>query len=826
MDLVHEQKLLERDCVDRGARRYFETLKAATKRDREFDGSPTSSVIRDPLHRLEKAIRKLQSTARERLVSAQTTGVRLGGWEMPVLAMGSRQLAFITFKCVLVAARDAHRIQRVGTTIGRMVNYEVRWEQLRKAEAIAAKERDYTPPNRVEMMKRSVSEINPKSVRMWLRKISNIETESWSKKVHFTVGGALLSALLEECPEIAIKKTVHLKRYSEHQSTTVVVLAPEFVGVVRSVHGKEAMNAPWLLPMVCPPRRWEFVEDRASGGYLDEKHMTDDAGDPQNLIKQYRYKHTQPTPAEVPQALLDALNKVQKTPWKINEGVLARALTAMDNQVGPLPFKPPMDMPTNVNAEQWSKMTKAERGKIKSQREAVHTHNNRNEAKSLSARRVLNVAEEFVKRDKIYFPHSIDWRGRAYPCPQDLHPQADDFAKGFLTFAEGKPLGEDGFKWLVFHLANTYGMDKVDRQGQADWFNGNLDNVFDVACDPFGAGLEFWSQADEPWQFLAAAIEVCLAHSTNGGTPADYISHLPVHVDGSCNGLQHLSAMGLDPVGAEAVNLVPGPRQDIYQIVADKVSERIDDDCMEAYEQRFQAPAAHAWHEKVTRKTVKRGVMTTPYGLTSIGMRDQLISDRWVEGLEGDRMANANYMRDQMKAAIDETIVKGTEIMSWFQDCADILATQGKGITWTTPIGLQVTQHYTPFRGFRVTTLMGKFIFNGPPIRGEIMARKQKLSIAPNIIHSFDAAHMMLSVLAAPDDYSFSVIHDSFGCHAADMEDFLVSIKETFVEIYSEDWFVSFKTELEAQGIVHVPEAPARGNLDINGVRNAEFFFA
>jgi DNA-directed RNA polymerase len=704
-----------------------------------------------------------------------------------------------------------------------MLNYEVQWDDLREGERTAAKDRGYEPPNRIQQLKRTVKEINPRSLRLWLKKLDDITTAGWSKRTHFVVGSALLSAMLEACPGVVEKHHVILSRMGKRIDRTVLKLHPEFVTTLAEGHDKEAINSPWLLPMLCEPRSWVRKSARFEGGYYEFAPIEGSHNSPGSLIKEFRYKHTQATEHNVSPELLEALNRVQSTRWKINTAVLARALTAVEHSIGALPYEAPVDMPENVSAEAWAKMSRAERGAIKARREAVHTHNNRNEAKSLSARRVLNVAQEFADREAIYFPHSIDWRGRAYPMPQDLHPQADDFAKSMLTFAEGKPLGETGLQWLAFHMANCFGMDKVDRQGQADWVNENQAEIFDVASDPFGAGLEFWKQADEPWQFLAAAIEYCAAWS-HPVSPEYYISHLPVHVDGSCNGLQHLSAMGLDPVGAKAVNLMPGPRQDIYQIVADKVITAISKDAHSTSPKDWVC--SHAWEGHVTRKTVKRGVMTTPYGLTSIGMRDQLISDRWVDGLEGDRMANANYLRDRMQEAIDSTIVKGVEVMAWFQDCAEILASQNKGISWTTPIGLRVTQFYTPFVGKRVTTLLGKFVFDPMGGREAVLARKQKLSIAPNIIHSFDAAHMMLSVLAAPEGYSFSVIHDSFGCHAADMEEFGHVIREQFVEIYKTDWFFTLKMDFELQSSGPLTDAPERGDFDISQVLDAEFFFA
>jgi DNA-directed RNA polymerase len=47
-------------------------------------------------------------------------------------------------------------------------------------------------------------------------------------------------------------------------------------------------------------------------------------------------------------------------------------------------------------------------------------------------------------------------------------------------------------------------------------------------------------------------------------------------MDGTCNGYQHLSAMGRDPAGGRAKNLVPAEAPaDIYQEVAAAVNRRI-----------------------------------------------------------------------------------------------------------------------------------------------------------------------------------------------------------------------------------------------------------
>ena len=44
-----------------------------------------------------------------------------------------------------------------------------------------------------------------------------------------------------------------------------------------------------------------------------------------------------------------------------------------------------------------------------------------------------------------------------------------------------------------------------------------------------------------------------LASALQHPQPQQYISHLAVYQDGSCNGLQHYAALGRDVIGAEQV---------------------------------------------------------------------------------------------------------------------------------------------------------------------------------------------------------------------------------------------------------------------------------
>ena len=96
---------------------------------------------------------------------------------------------------------------------------------------------------------------------------------------------------------------------------------------------------------------------------------------------------------------------------------------------------------------------------------------------------------------------------------------------------------------------------------------------------------------------------------------------MPIHQDGTCNGLQHYAALGGDARGARQVNLdITDRPSDVYTYVANMVEKRLQDDVERNPPNKF----AQLLIGKVSRKVVKQTVMTTVYGVTFVGAREQI----------------------------------------------------------------------------------------------------------------------------------------------------------------------------------------------------------
>ena len=95
--------------------------------------------------------------------------------------------------------------------------------------------------------------------------------------------------------------------------------------------------------------------------------------------------------------------------------------------------------------------------------------------------------------------------------------------------------------------------------------------------------------------------------------------------------------------------------------------------------------------------------------------------------------------------------------------------------------------------------------------------------IAPNFIHSMDAAH--LSIVASKWHGAFGAVHDSFSTHACDVPDLLQLTKDVFVEMYDHGNYFDIINKILSDGNDDI-EQPELGELNIGDIHGSDYFFS
>ena len=829
-DLISIQLKLEEEMTQRGAERYFRNVSKSVQSGQEDGTAYSQQIMAARLDTLSQTIDKWKTTT-----AAGTPGQRNSTAYQKIKDVPSTTLAFLTLKNVLAGVSTLRTLQFVAVAVGTAVEDELRFAEAREEEK--------------KKYDRLVEGANKRGSYHYkhiyaVREADKFQDwEKWTRTDRLHVGMKLIDLCIEA---VGLVEVIH-QTLGKEQSTQVLKALPETIEWIEKKNGAAAMLRPVYEPMVVQPRDWTSP---LNGGYLSSNIKPLKMVKTKNRAYLEELKHT-----DMP-IVYEAINALQRTAYQINTQVLDVMSTLWENgsELGGLPPRDGLPLPAKpADIEE----NEAARKQYRAEASRVHLQNLQITGHRIGFNIALDIAKRYAGFRKIYFPYQLDFRGRIYAVPH-LNPQGSDVQKALLRFANGKPLGSEGWKWLAIHGANTAGYDKVSLEARVEWVLDNEEEICTIAENPYDnrgwCGTIGSVEIDKPWQFLAFCFEWA-GYCKYGDT---YVSKLPVALDGSCSGIQHFSAMLRDEIGGNAVNLVPAELpQDVYGMVAKKVIEQAQEDAVSgtedelkhtdegvAYVKRGTKALSKQWLAfGITRKTTKRSVMTLAYGSKEYGFKEQLMEDiirpAKASGkdfpFDGDGYQAAQYMAKAIWVAVNKVLVKAGEAMRWLQTAASLAAKEGLPVRWTTPVGFPVMQAYADIETRRVkTAINGKLVyFRVNQETDKLDRRKQSSGIAPNYVHSCDAAHLMLTVVRAKQAgiNSFACIHDSFGCPAGEVETFFRIVRESFVEMYETvDVLGSFRDEITQQlsdeGKEKLPALPARGTLDLSQVVDSRFCFA
>mgnify|MGYP003133600716 FL=1 len=476
---------------------------------------------------------------------------------------------------------------------------------------------------------------------------------------------------------------------------------------------------------------------------------------------------------------------------------------------------------------------------------------------------------DLIKDDTFYQYVEADYRGRIYYTTPFLNFQGNDLARGQMLFAKGKVMTEEGLRRLKIHVACSYNetfhkdnlpewlftdykpylieegledisVDKMTLEDREAWTDNNIEFIFKIAKEEIVD-----SNAEKPVSLLAAALEIYNATETEG----PYITYLPIPIDGSNNGWQHLCAMSKDKEAGELVGVVPQDIQkDFYVQCAKNLIKKVP----EWFEER-QIPMKH-----IRKGITKRGSMTRAYSAGALKIAENMYLDCHVEGyLEKYNITEEDcvMLARQLVKAIDEVCAGPLQTMKFLQKIAEAeIASEyaknskQKSIRWTTPSGFPVIYEAFTENEFKEKAIIscsereikptilkedgskeetdtiriqhvGKEPTDKPKIRSFMSG------ISPNFVHSMDAAHMANVICEWEGD--FGAVHDSYSVHACDVDNLLQLIKDKFIMMYS---YPNFFNVIEKMIITNPDNfnyrQPKIGELNIKEVQNSDYFFA
>lgn len=615
------------------------------------------------------------------------------------------------------------------------------------------------------------------------------------------------------------------RRSSKHTPPKFVAFSPDCTQWLNETLERHEELFPLYLPTFQKPRPWKNPYE---GGYPDTVTMRS------GIVKRIPYRRLANYNTREMSGVFKAVNRLQRVPWVLNEDVfeLARHFWEIDQPVDKIPHRQDLLMPEAPHDVDYNEES---RFNYRKELAVVHRQNVGMRSHRSQFMRILLMGNN-LKGQTFHYPYNLDFRGRVYPIPAFLCPQGTTMAKAMLDFKEAKPISsKDGSAdWLAIHGANVWGLDKKSFSERINWVHDNQELIKDIAKDPLGCTT--WRDADEPLGFARWCLEWA-AYMDHG---EGFMSRMPVHMDGTNNGLQLFSLIMRDEKEAKATNVSPGDYpQDIYQDIANAVTERMRGSENEhaAFWMKFFDGGAFP------RAATKRPVMTFPYGATMRSCGTYLMD--WLEETMEARLGgrrdllrarckenwhHINFLGPIIWEEIHKSLSGSVKAMSWLRQCAKtILTTTEKDIRWTAPSGFPVIQEYLKTKPTQITTRLGEQIklMARMPVP-EIAVRKNIQAISANYIHSIDASLLMGAVNRAYSEGVSSVapVHDDFGTHAADAPTMARCIREEAAEMFSGNLLEDLKRELEGWAGVDLEEPPVQGNLDPNCVLESNYFFS
>lgn len=552
---------------------------------------------------------------------------------------------------------------------------------------------------------------------------------------------------------------------------------------------------PRRLPMIVRPRNYSriFNGDKSKerlGGYLlnDERYT-------QPLIIP-KWNFGRPTIIKDDNLVYDLVNNINSVGFKINKDLLD--FLSIYGLKYNLIVNPNKDHPLSSK----KKLRKHEYLELSSYKSKLDLQEN-----------ILEIARIYSNIHEFYLPTRLDSRGRLNCISEYLMYQSNELAKALLLFSKPEKMfkfDKQSIDYLKAYGANCFGnkLDKTSWKNRTRWVDENVDKIIN-----FKDG-ELIEKAEKKLLFITFCIEYNKYLDSINNEKDYFETDLPIQLDATCNGYQHLSLLSLDRDLAKELNLTKSTPEDtpkdFYNFIAVKVvnyfKDRLNDKVLSDEEREVYTRFSHL---TITRKIVKKVIMTTVYNVSDFRKIDYL-QEHFESDYNIDRNNRWYYYKDDHTVCLKETdfpiltkalnIVlnddrfKLNKLLEYLNGVIKIVTDLGLPVIWGTPYsGVDIEQSYLKTKEERLKP----FAYSKNTFKIMVLDRsnynkpKQKISFLPNFIHSLDAAALALLVHYYFTDKSFYIkniytVHDCFAVTANNVKNITYLLSHVYQKIYTE----------------------------------------
>ena len=627
------------------------------------------------------------------------------------------------------------------------------------------------------------------------------------------LGGNILFILTQ--PPLSLIRISTIKTGFK-KASRVLCIEDEFS---KTMLKENVTSLPYKLPMIVKPKLYELKDGILSyGGYL----LNGDAYVEDLFIKKPLYNIS--TKVEEPESVLQMVNAMSTVPYTINIETLDYIVKfgkskgiILDYDRDVLPF-----INKDVN-------------KFKSMLSKYSLQNI-----------ILEIGQVYSLVDEIYFPVRLDNRTRVYVDTEYFNYQSTDLAKALLLFSNYDYIykhDDIAIKYFKSFGAVLFGggNSRKSLNKRVDWVDANSEELLNFMNN------DIISRAKDKASFVSFCFEYKRFISfMNDMNRSKFETRLPIQIDASCNGYQHLSLLTRDKKGLKYLNLNKSSfnddPHDLYSLIVSKIREliSIDLDKGNYSSESVKESLIKILSINFTREELKNSIMTFAYNARSRTMAYYLSdkmdakiiegkipnpdkngemksvsqklfylphSSNGVEKVNGLDWKELCLIISYLKRAVGEYIPKMNELNNYMKTLVDICVKFGIPLPRKLPTGAIINESYIESKIQKSTPIAflnkTKYTFKVPIIdeNGNIVYSKRKMSTAimPNVVHSLDASAIALLLdflKSSTNDFDTNninniyTVHDCFAMTSNNIKRLVECLKNTYIKIYSDNVYL------------------------------------